>query len=96
MSNAFNDLKSKGKIYYSLAIAWLIKKKYKRARKYIRKSLYLNQQDGYLAGKLYAHMANAYYEYAVSHHISKNTLRIIRDILKKFKYIHILNYLFQL
>lgn len=85
LSNAFNDLKSKGKIYYSLAIAWLIKKKYKRARKYIRKSLYLNQQDGYLAGKLYAHMANAYYEYAVSHHISKNTLRIIRDILKKIQ-----------
>lgn len=85
LSNNLDDLKSKGKIYYSLAIVWIIKKKYKRAKKCIHKSLYFNQQDGYLAGKLYAHMANAYYEYSVAHNISKNTLHIIRHILEKIQ-----------
>ena len=49
------------------------------------KSLYFNRQDGYIAGKLYAHMANAYYEYSVAHNISKNTLHIIRHILEKIQ-----------
>lgn len=85
LSNKFNDLKSKGKIYYSLAIVWLINKKYKRARKCIHKSLRFNQQDGYLAGKLYAHMTQAYYEYSLTHTISDNTLHIIQHIQEKIE-----------
>lgn len=85
LSNKLNDFKSKGKIYYSLAIVWLKKKKYKRAIKCIHKSLYFNQQDGYLAGKLYAHMVNAYYEFSVDHNISKNTLYVIEYIMDKIQ-----------
>lgn len=85
LSNNFKDLKSKGKIYYSLAIVWLHKKKYKRAKKCIRKSLYLNQVDGYIAGKLYAYMALAYLEYACYHQLSKRTLSIIENIQQKIQ-----------
>lgn len=85
LCNNFKDLKSKGKIYYSLAIVWLHKKKYKRAKKCIRKSLYLNQIDGYIAGKLYAYMALAYFEYACYHRLCKRTLSIIEKIQRKIQ-----------
>lgn len=85
LSNAFKDLKSRGKIYYSLAIAWLHKKKFKRAKKYIRKSLYLNQVDGYVAGKLYAYMAQVYMEYAHKKQLDSRTLGFIKDIQKKIE-----------
>lgn len=85
LSNAFKDLKSKGKIYYSLAIAWLHKKKFKRAKKYIRKSLYLNHIDGYVAGKLYAYMAQAYLEYAQKKQLDPKTIRFIKSIQMKIE-----------
>lgn len=85
LSNAFKDLKSQGKIYYSLAIVWLHQKKYKRARKCIRKSLYLNQTDGYIAGKLYAYMAQAYLEYACQKKLNSRTLHIIKSIQQKIE-----------
>ncbi len=85
LAQKFHDLKSKGKICYSLAIVWMTKKKYKRSRKFIRKSLIFNQEDGYLAGKLYAYMAQAYYEYALTHSVSSKTLRIIRNIQDKIQ-----------
>lgn len=85
LSNSFHDLKSKGKIYYSLAIAFLHKKKYKRVKKYIRKSLYLNQIDGYIAGKLYAYMAQAYLEYACAKQITLRTIHVIKSIQEKIE-----------
>ena len=85
LSNTFKDLKSKGKIYYSLAIACLQRKKYKRAKKYIQKSLYLNQIDGYIAGRLYAYMAQAYLEYALKKELDSRTLTFIKDIQKKIE-----------
>ena len=85
LSNNFKDLKSKGKIYYSLAIACLHKKKFKRAKKYIRKSLYLNQIDGYIAGKLYAYMAQTYLEYALNKQLDPRTIRLIKNIQRKIE-----------
>lgn len=85
LSNSFKDLKSKGKIYYSLAIVWLHKKKYKRAKKCIRKSLGLNQKDGYIAGKLYAYMAQAYFEYACCRKLNRRTLSIIENIQQEIQ-----------
>ena len=85
LSSAFKDLKSKGKIYYSLAIASLHKKKFKRAKKYIRKSLYLNDIDGYIAGKLYAYMAQAYLEYAQNKQLDPKTVKIIKYIQEKIE-----------
>lgn len=83
LCNTFKDLKSKGKIYYSLAISCLHKKKFRRAKKYIQKSLYMNQVDGYVAGKLYAYMAQAYLEYAQKKRISLRTLGLIKTIQEK-------------
>lgn len=80
LADKFHDLKSKGKIYYSLAIAWTIQKKYKQAKKFIKKSLFCNEQDGYVAGKLYAYMAQAYLEYSLRNFVSNDTLKIIQNI----------------
>lgn len=80
--DAFHDLKSKGKVYYSLAIALTQIKEYRWARKCINKSLAFNQKDGYLAGKLYAYMAQAYLEYALRKMVDPRTLETISTIQK--------------
>lgn len=58
------DLKSQAKIYYSMGIAAIHKKKYKRSRKYIRKSMYFNTLDGYKLGVLSSMLANIYLQFA--------------------------------
>ena len=45
LSKRLKDLKSQAKIYYSMAIACIHRKKYKRAKKYIHKSLYLDEKE---------------------------------------------------
>jgi len=82
---AFHDLKSKGKVYYSLAIVLTQEKKYKRAQKCIEKSLTFNQKDGYLAGQLYAYMAQAYLEDARQKMVNPHTLEAIRAIQEKIQ-----------
>lgn len=59
------DLKSLAKIYYSMGIASIHKKKYKRAKKYIRKSMYLDTKDGYELGVLSSMLANIYLQFAI-------------------------------
>ncbi len=59
------DLKSQAKIYYSMGIASIHKKNYKRAKKYIRKSMYLDTKDGYQLGVLFSMLANIYLEFAI-------------------------------
>ena len=60
LGKSLYDLKSLAKIYYSMAIAQLHYRKYKRARKYIRKSLFYNQMDGYQLGMLLPLLANIF------------------------------------
>lgn len=60
LSKSLDDLKSLAKIYYAMAISQLHYKKYKRARKYIRKSMLYNQMDGYQLGMLFPLLANIY------------------------------------
>ena len=43
----------------------------------------MNQVDGYVAGKLYAYMAQAYLEYAQKKRISLRTLGFIKTIQEK-------------
>lgn len=85
LAEKFNDLKSKGKICYSLAIAYLHKRSYKLAEKNIADSIKFNQADGYMAGQLYAYMARAYYEYARYGNVSNETENIIKSIQKKIQ-----------
>lgn len=59
------DLKSLAKIYYSMGIAAIHKKKYKRVKKYIRKSMFLNTEDGYKLGVLSSMLANIYLQFAI-------------------------------
>lgn len=79
------DLKSKGKISYSRAIAYLHTKKYKLVEQNISDSISFNKDDGYRAGQLYAYMAQAYYEYARYGSVSKQTLDLITDIHYEIK-----------
>ncbi len=85
LSDNFHDLKSKGKINYSLAIAWLHAKDYDHAKDCIRQSLIFNQEDGYIAGQLYAYMAQSYLEYAQKRQIEPETLSKIEGIIHKIE-----------
>lgn len=89
LANKFDDLKSKGKISYSLAIVYIYKRQYTVARQYIEDSINFNREDGYIAGQLYAYMARAYYEYSYYGNVSVETESIIRNIQKK---IHVYGY----
>ncbi len=59
------DLKSQAKIYYSMGIASLHTKQYKRAKKYIRKSMYFDTLDGYKLGVLSSLLADIYLQFAL-------------------------------
>lgn len=67
LSKRLKDLKSQAKIYYSMAIVCIHRKKYKRAKKYIHKSLYLDEKDGYSLGHLFPLLAEIYLNYALNH-----------------------------
>ncbi len=85
LAERFNDLKSQGKIFYSLAIAGLSQKDVTYVEHYIDKSIHCNKKDGYIAGQLYAYMAQAYYEYAQYGTVSIITLETIKKIQKKIQ-----------
>lgn len=80
LAEKFSDLKSKGKICYSLAIVNLLQRDYECAAQNIRDSILYNKQDGYIAGQLYAYMVQAYYEYAQYGIVLDSTLGIIKNI----------------
>ncbi len=71
------DLKSQAKIYYSMGIATIHKKKYKRVRKYIRKSMYLDTLDGYELGVLSSMLANIYLQFASGTPIQSQAFEIL-------------------
>lgn len=76
-----NQIKNEGKLYYSRAISNIACHRYKQAQKDIKRSLFLNRKDGYQSGELFAYMAQAYLEYSLKGHISKNTLCVIENML---------------
>lgn len=65
LGKKLSDLKSLAKIYYSMGISCIHKRKYKRAQKYIRKSMYLDFMDGYELGILSSMLANIYLGYSL-------------------------------
>lgn len=71
------DLKSQAKIYYSMGIAFLHNKKYKRARKYIRKSMYLDTLDGYQLGVISSLLAFIYLQYSLRKKINSKSLELL-------------------
>lgn len=68
------DLKSQAKIYYSMGIANIHKKRFKRCRKYIRKSMYLNILDGYKLGVIFSSLADIYLQFATRKTVRGTTL----------------------
>ena len=75
------NIKNKAKLLYSLAIACTVNGNYRAAKNYIRKSIIINKEDGYISGILFAKMAQAYLDYARNGKISKRTLSDIELIL---------------
>ena len=78
-----HDLKSMAKIYCSLAIVHIKNKKYKNAKKCIRKSLFLNTIDGYQSGIMFSYLHQLYLERKTKNEFSKNTYLCFNNQLKR-------------
>ena len=77
------QVKNIGKLYYAKAISDIVRKDYISAEQDIKKSIKLNQKDGYQSGKLFAYMAQAYLEYAQFGQISQSTFELIDTLLMR-------------
>lgn len=67
------DLKSSAKIYCSAALVFIKNKKYKKAKKYLRKSIFLNTLDGYRSGIMFAYLHQLYLEIKTKKYSKNNT-----------------------
>lgn len=76
------NVKNKGKVLYSLAIANTVKKHYRIAQSYIDECIDINRKDGYQSGELFAYMAQAYLDYAKTGVVTKNTTDRIEQMLE--------------
>lgn len=78
----YNDLKSMAKIYCSIALVHIKNKKYKSAKKCIRKSLYLNTIDGYKSGIMFSYLHLLYLEKKLLKKFTENTMICFNNQLK--------------
>lgn len=86
----YNDLKSMAKIYCSIALVHIKNKKYKLARKCIRKSLYLNTIDGYKSGIMFSYLHMLYLEKKLVKKFTKNTMICFNnqlELINRYGYI---------
>lgn len=74
--NKHNNL---GKIYYSMAIAKIVKTEYLSAEKYIKKAYTEFKGTKYQAGNLFVLIAEAYLEYGKFRRISSKTIKKITE-----------------
>lgn len=81
-----NDLKSRAKIYYSMGIANIHKKRYKRSKKYIRKSMYLNIYDGYELGILSSLLSFIYLQFATGQPLSTQSYEKLLSKLNVYNF----------
>lgn len=72
LGKILGDSKSLAKIYYSLAITCLHRRKFKHARKYIHRSFYYYKIDGYELGLLYPMLSKIYYQYSLGLQLKTN------------------------
>lgn len=79
--NAPYNVKNKGKVLYALAIANTVKKHYRVAQRYIDESIRINLKDGYQSGALFAYMAQAYLDYALTGAVRRETNDRIEHLL---------------
>ncbi|WP_310602446.1 hypothetical protein [Anaerosporobacter sp.] len=75
--------KNIGKLYYSRAIARIVKGNFSGALEDINESLNINQQDGYKSGELFAYMAQSYLNYAQNGYVLPETEIVIESLLEQ-------------
>lgn len=75
----YNNHNNLGKIYYSMAIAYLLMREYNLAQKYINKSKKEFNTTHYLAGTIFAKIAQAYLEYSQTKNISSSKIKNIHE-----------------
>lgn len=80
MKSPYNA-KNKGKVLYALAIANTVKKHYRKAQACIDECVMINHKDGYQSGELFAFVAQAYLDYALTGIISSKTDAKIEHLL---------------
>ena len=74
-----NNHNNLGKIYYSMAIAKIVKTEYLSAEKYIKKAYTEFNGTKYQAGNLFVLIAEAYLEYGKLRRISSKTIKKITE-----------------
>lgn len=74
-----NNHNNLGKIYYSMAIAKIVKTEYLSAEKYIKKAYTEFKGTKYQAGNLFVLIAEAYLEYGTLRRISSKTIKKITE-----------------
>lgn len=74
-----NNHNNLGKIYYSMAIAKIVKTEYLSAEKYIKKAYTEFKGTKYQAGNLFVLIAEAYLEYGKFRRISSKTIKKITE-----------------
>lgn len=84
-AKAVGQERSRAKIYYSLGIAYTVKRDFPNALHYIRKSIKLNERCNYPAGKMFAYVAKSYYYYAKTGRIPNALLRDIEELSKQLE-----------
>ena len=77
------DLKSMAKMYCSLALVHIKDKKYKAAKKCLKKCLFLNQTDGYQCGIMFSYLYQLYLEKKIYNEFSENTLLCFENQLAR-------------
>ena len=78
--NNYNNL---GKIHYSVAIAYLNKKNYKKAKAHLKESSKCFTKTKYLAGLIFKCLAEIFYNYSKERKITKLKIKEILDLQEK-------------
>lgn len=83
--------RSIGKIYYSVGIAYIVIGNYNESENFIKKSISSNYKVGYLAGNIFAGLANCYLDYSRYNCIKTNTYNNIKNLIDK---LHVYDFLY--
>lgn len=84
-AKAVGQERSRAKIYYSLGIAYTVKRDFKKASRYIRESIRVNEECHYPSGKLFALVAKGYYSYAKSGFVPADLVKEIETLCSQLE-----------
>lgn len=84
----YNNHNNLGKIYYAMAIAYILEADYILAKKYIKKSTDEFKKTKYRAGLIFVMITQAYLEYSQTQNISMSTVKKIINYIRELDNIY--------